>query len=268
MHEYKNHKDIFLWMRLRMLHKNGVTLYSRIESILRNRILSGQYEPTEKLPTFKELGLQFNVSKITIRGAVENLKREGLLEGRSGKGIFVAESITVPKQLIVTGDIQSVIADAERYAIKVFEPQTVQVAETKVARDLRAFFQLSNVDNLVCFRRMRLIEDVPIYFIENFLPTELAKFVTRNDLIKRPLLKVLKEKRAIDIGRGEMHLQAVTADIETAELLHCPGYDPLIQIQVYYWLPSGEPLEMANSYMRPDYFKYKTEIDLEGFKSL
>jgi GntR family transcriptional regulator len=251
-----------------MIHKKGVTLYSRVESILRNRILSGQYEPGEKLPTVNEMASQFEVSKITVRGAVERLQREGLLLGRSGKGVFVAEDIPVPKQLILTGNVQSVLAEAERYAIEVLEPRVVRVEEARIAKDLRAFFRVQNGHEVTCFRRVRMIKDVPIYFVENFVPIALSQFITREDLRQKSLLRVLKQKGQIEIGRGEMYFQAVPGDVEIAELLHCPSFDPLIQIQVCFWLPSGEPLEMANEYVRPDYFKYKVDIDMNGFRNL
>jgi len=46
-----------------------IPLYSRVESLLRNKILSGEYEQGEKLPTEDELVQCFGVSKVTVRSA-------------------------------------------------------------------------------------------------------------------------------------------------------------------------------------------------------
>jgi hypothetical protein len=39
-------------------------------------------------------------------------------------------------------------------------------------------------------------------------------------------------------------------------------------MQLYYWFESGAPLEIVNIFMRPDYFKYKVNIDAKGFENI
>ena len=248
------------------MNQRSIPLYARIESLLRSKILSGQYEPGQKLPTAGELALEFRVSKITIKGALANLRREGLIFGRQGKGTFISDSIPVTKQFLITGDIYSVLRDAERYEVQTSEPQLTTVGETRVPKVLQGFFGFSNDREIGRIERIRLLSGVPIYFLENFMPPEMVGLITKEELSKEPLLRILKERSGISIGRGEMYLEAVPAESDIAGLLDCQTYDPLIHIQVYYWLSSGEPLETANSYMRAEYFKYKTEIKPMGFE--
>jgi len=60
-------------------NKNGmhntkvIPLYSRVESVIRNKILNGQLESGKKLPSEQELAAQFGISKITIRTALSHL---------------------------------------------------------------------------------------------------------------------------------------------------------------------------------------------------
>jgi GntR family transcriptional regulator len=245
-----------------------IPLYARIESLLRSKILSGQYEPGEKLKTKEELVKQFGVSKITVSNALSHLQMEGLITSNRGKGTFVAEKIPVMKQFIVTSSIPDILFDAARYEVKVLDIQSVRVGETRVAKDVRAFFKLSNEDEIQWLRRVRLLKGVPIWFLENFLPLGIVQYLSKEELSKKPLLKILKEKIDLTIGRGEMYLEAVPAESDIAELLHCQTFDPLIHIQVYYWLPSGEPFETANAYLRADYFKYKVDLDPKGFEDI
>ena len=249
-----------------MMNARSIPLYARIESLLRSKILSGQYEPGQKLPTAVELAAEFRVSKITINGALANLQREGLIIGKQGRGTFVSESIPVTKQFLITGAIHDVLLDAARYEVKTFEPRVITVGETRVPKVLQTFFKVSNDHQIGWIERIRLLKGVPIYFVENFMSPAIAKYLTKSELSKKPLLKIIKEKSGLSIGRGEMYLEALPAEADIARVLDCQTYDPLIHIQVYYWLSTGEPLETANSYMRADYFKYKTEIDPRGFE--
>ncbi|MEH1012735.1 winged helix-turn-helix domain-containing protein [Micromonospora sp. CPCC 206060] len=64
----------------------------RIAQDIRDRIASGEYPPGGKLPSLRELIDHYGVSAEPVRSALLILQAEGLLEGRQGKGVFVAES--------------------------------------------------------------------------------------------------------------------------------------------------------------------------------
>ena len=60
-----------------MIMDSSKPLYLQVKADIKNRILSKQYMPGDKLPTENELSDQYNVSKITIRKAIQNLSDEG-----------------------------------------------------------------------------------------------------------------------------------------------------------------------------------------------
>jgi GntR family transcriptional regulator len=65
-------------------------LYIQLERILREAILDGTLSQSEPLPTERELADRYNISRITVRKALNDLQREGLLTRRRGAGTFVA----------------------------------------------------------------------------------------------------------------------------------------------------------------------------------
>lgn len=71
-----------------------VRLYEEVADQLREAILSGQYQPGDRLPTERELMSSFEVSRAVVRQATMNLEHEGLVEVQvgSGGGTFVVES--------------------------------------------------------------------------------------------------------------------------------------------------------------------------------
>ncbi len=72
-----------------------IPLYFRIESLLRNKILSGQLEPNQKISTEEELMKEFAVSRATIGSALSHLESEGLIVKLRSKGTFVANKISL-----------------------------------------------------------------------------------------------------------------------------------------------------------------------------
>jgi GntR family transcriptional regulator len=70
--------------------RSRVSLYIQVASVLRERILSGQWAVGEKISTLEELEREFQVARVTVRQAVEVLREEGLLQARQGRGTFVS----------------------------------------------------------------------------------------------------------------------------------------------------------------------------------
>lgn len=61
----------------------------RIAQDIREKIRTGQYPPGSKLPTLRELAVQYGVSAEPVRTALLLLTAEGLIEGQQGKGVYV-----------------------------------------------------------------------------------------------------------------------------------------------------------------------------------
>ncbi|MFC4106573.1 winged helix-turn-helix domain-containing protein [Micromonospora zhanjiangensis] len=57
-----------------------------------SRIDSGEFEPGSQLPSGQQLADHYDVSPSTVQRAVATLRKRGLLVGRPGRGVFVAES--------------------------------------------------------------------------------------------------------------------------------------------------------------------------------
>jgi GntR family transcriptional regulator len=68
-----------------------VPLWRRIRQEIQGKIDAGILRPGDKLPTTRELADQYETSGVTVRKAVELLIEAGVLEGRQGIGVFVAE---------------------------------------------------------------------------------------------------------------------------------------------------------------------------------
>jgi GntR family transcriptional regulator len=70
--------------------------WEQLARILRDRISSGQYRPGKKIPSNAELQDESGLSPNTIKRALDVLKKEGLLEGVQGRGVFVVDPLPEP----------------------------------------------------------------------------------------------------------------------------------------------------------------------------
>jgi GntR family transcriptional regulator len=70
---------------------SATPLYEQIKTALRARILDGTYAPHSQMPSENDLCAMFNVSRITVRQALGDLQKEGLVFKLHGKGTFVSK---------------------------------------------------------------------------------------------------------------------------------------------------------------------------------
>lgn len=89
--------------------------YKQIASALREQILSARSMVSYKLPTEKELCSTYNVSRQTIRQALDVLTREGLIHSKQGSGIY-----TIPLPSHTDGKVVLLISEKEEYTYPSF----------------------------------------------------------------------------------------------------------------------------------------------------
>ena len=78
-------------MSIGLLDKDlAVPLYHQLQNVLKAEIESGRWRPGERLPSEQEIGERFQVSKITVRQALQELAQVGYIRREQGRGTFVA----------------------------------------------------------------------------------------------------------------------------------------------------------------------------------
>jgi DNA-binding transcriptional MocR family regulator len=82
----------------------------RIAAELRARIERGEYAPGQRFPTEFELAAEWETARNTVRGALQQLRNEGLIDVRQGHGTFVRDLRQRPTTQVPARDGDSVIA--------------------------------------------------------------------------------------------------------------------------------------------------------------
>lgn len=72
-----------------MTAMSGTPAYVQVAGDLRSQIARGDLPSGAKLPSNSELREHYSVSNTVIRDAINELRREGLVVGQQGKGVFV-----------------------------------------------------------------------------------------------------------------------------------------------------------------------------------
>src|SRR3984957_2948740 len=102
--------------------------YQQVVETVKNEILSGRYQPGQKLPSESALVNRFGASRITVGRALRELRQAGLIQSRAGSGSFVGPAASGDEGLLF-GLLIPNLGDTE-----VFGPITQGMAQAPQAR--------------------------------------------------------------------------------------------------------------------------------------
>lgn len=230
--------------------------YSRIASLTRHKIVSGQFSAGDKLPSEDDLVRQFKVSKITIRKAHSILQQEGLLIRTQGKGTFVAENIPSIKPISFSS-IEDIIAWVENSKVKPLCKKQISVEKRTIDSDKRAFLNITDKGEFILVQRLVFMGSIKVGFFENFLPVSMGKSLDFKKLSKSSLVGAIKAKLNLKNIQASMSIEAVPANVDVANIMQCQPFDPMILIKLHYSTSSGDPISASNCYIKMGYFKYE-----------
>ncbi len=238
----------------RIDHSGPVPKHSQLREILLELIESTGPAHTA-VPSERDLGQRFGLSRMTVRQAVDALVAEGRLYRVPGKGTFVAPAkFVMPLQLTsftedmrARGHVPGAVDLGRHYV-----PATDAVAE---ALDLRPG------DPVVVIERLRTADGEPMAIERAHLPGALVPGLLEQSLQGRSLYAVLQEQYGLVLDHGDQTIEAVAASAEDAELLHVPRGHPVLLL-VRYSSAGGRPVEHVVSTYRGD--RYRLRVGLQS----
>ena len=145
-------------------------IYIQIHNRLRKAVEDGQWQVGDKIPSERELAIQFGVSRMTLRQAVQTLVEEGLLERRVGAGTYVANRKVQERVSGVTS-----FTELMEQAGKVPSSRTVSYHITTPSLSESEKLQLAPNEQILRMERIRFGNDEPICFEVATVPERLIR---------------------------------------------------------------------------------------------
>lgn len=230
---------------------SSTPLYSQVKAILRGLIEEGMFREGDFIPTERELGHHFQVSRITVRRAIDELAREGYLDSQQGRGTLVAQS-----------KIGRPITQLESFSATTisqgYQPgsQLLSLRHERADEDMADLLNLEPGDWIWVVERLRLADDEPIGISQIYLNLPPTISLTPLELHQETSLWALLEHKGIVLTTADETVQAVPATAQQAQLLNTePGFSLLLVEGVVY-SENKTPIEYHRIFNRGDRYKY------------
>lgn len=231
----------------------SLPVYHQLSSILRQQIKDGAYTPDKAMPSEMQLSSGYDVSRVTVRRALELLEAEGRIVRRHGVGTFVAppsRNAQVPSRR-VSGLVENLISLGMDTTAQLLEYENGIVPPVQVAQALG----LQSDDTVLKMVRLRSHRGATLSVSTVYLPHSVAHLVQEHMLDDRPVVRML-EDGGIRPYRAEQTMTAVPADDAVAKWLGIGVSMPVIRLRRTIFNDQGQPIQHYVGLYNPDNYEY------------
>ncbi|MBD1423707.1 GntR family transcriptional regulator [Sphingobacterium chuzhouense] len=231
-------------------------LHIQAETYIRQLIEKEEYKAGKLLPTEVELAKMLNISRNTLRQAINKLVYEGLLLRKRGHGTRV-----VRKGIV--GGIKNWLSFSQEMKMLGIEVKNFElhIRYTDAPTEISNFFMLEEKENTKCLlmERVRGNTSYPfVYFISYFNP-DIP--LSSDENFRRPLYEILEKDFGVIVKTSKEEVYARLAGDLVAQKLEIKATDPILVRKRFVYDDKGRPIEYNIGYYRADSFTYTIEAE-------
>lgn len=221
-----------------------IAAYYQIATDIRRRIASGEWNQTMRLPAEATLAQEYGVSRMTMRQALAELVKDGIVTRRRGSGTFINErppsasvsSITLPLPVTL---VRSLRALGYTPGIEVLQARVLPVPSPTIADAL----DIDVGEPVAFFERIVHAEERPLVIVRAMIPDRLCPGITQRPLINDSIHITLRERYGITLREVQHWIESVRATDEDAATLRTSIGTPLLLLTSVYYDDRDRPVE-------------------------
>ncbi|MEZ0067345.1 GntR family transcriptional regulator [Streptacidiphilus sp. MAP12-20] len=218
-----------------------------------------QSGPGTSLAAERDLAQELGVSRPTIRAAVEDLIRSGLLVRQHGRGTFTAPHKVTQEMTGTTTNALAVPPAEGEWSSRVISFTTAPAGHTRAAR-----LGLALTDLVLRITRVRIVDDEPMSIESLELPAELVHGLQPRDVESGNFYRLLRDRFQITVMDAVQTLEPTVANPDQADLLDCPVYAPLLQVERTTRDTQGRTVEFAQAFYRGDRYRITSKLRFDA----
>jgi GntR family transcriptional regulator len=245
-----------------VFRKSPLPRYYQLKEIMREKIRSGEWKPGDLIPSERELGEQYGISRMTARQAITELVNEGLFYREQGKGTFVSRHKITQQLIRLTGFTEDIRARGQRPGTKVLIAK-MQPADEVVAERLR----IKPKQPIFYLQRLRLADNEPLAIEVSQINFMGCEQLLEEDLENNSLYRLLENKYGLPLVEAEQELEAGLVSDEEAPLLQIPVGSPALFTRRITYTERNLPIEYARSIYCGNKYTFYTNMRREQLLS-
>lgn len=235
--------------KVELQHVSPIPLYYQLREALVDMIRREGLKAGDRIPTEAELQEMYGVSRTTVRQAIAELVREGIIRRYRGRGSVVARlpvQEMLPRLVGLTEEMRSKGRDVRS--------DVVECRWVDPAPRVRQALDLRESARVLLVVRRRLIDEEPVFYAKDYLPERLG--LTDQDDFSGSLFELMQLRGGVRVVRAEMTVEAVGAGEPETRYLEVPRGFPLLRNVRTYFSADGRPVGYMEELCRSDRYHH------------
>jgi len=231
-----------------------IPLYYQLIEVIQNYI--NEHDDSFPIPTENDLCKIYEISRPTVRQAINELVTEGLIVREKGRGSFINKK-KIPQDFLL-----NIISFNDEMQSKGLKPDTKVLAfcSRKPTPEVMKNLRIKSTDSTYFLSRLRSINGEPIVLVNTYLPSSLTKGILRKNMEKESLYHIIEHDFGYKILRTLRTLEIRKAGKYEASLLNMKEGDPIHFIQTIAFIENDTPIEFSTAYYSGERNKFTVEI--------
>ena len=198
-------------------------VYQLVYKNVKQDIMEGRYAVGDKLPSESEMQAMYNVSRTTVRKAVEMLANDGFVYIKQGKGTIVIDHTIKQSYNKMNSFTQTLRGMGYAVSLKNLSISRA-FADATVAKCL----EVEVGHELACIQRIPLADEHPAAIITNYIPYERVQGIEQHENEIVSLYSFLEAQYGLIVDSAHDAITARTATFEQSCILGCPLGAPML----------------------------------------
>ncbi|MCH0564148.1 MULTISPECIES: GntR family transcriptional regulator [unclassified Streptomyces] len=212
--------------------------------------------PGDAIPSERSLCATLNVSRPTLRAAVDELVAAGLLVREHGRGMFVAPEKII-QELVSDQRAMAVPRASGIWSSRLLEFTTI-AAGARVGRKLH----LSPAADIVYAARLRLVDGAPMAIEHLHIRADLAPALTARELEAGDLYDHLRDRHGIQVSEAVQTIEPTVVSQAESRHLGIPHLSPALLFERLTRDTAHQPVEYVHSVYRGDRYRIVSRLAL------
>lgn len=215
--------------------------------------------PGTSLAAERDLATQLGVSRPTVRAAVEELTRSGLLVRQQGKGTFTSPHKVTQEMSGTTTNALAVPPAEGDWTSRVIRFTVAPAGPPRAAR-----LGIGPDEPVLRITRVRDVDDEPMSIEQLELPAAIVPGLAPEDMESGNFYRLLRERFDVVVADAVQTLEPAVTNPEQAELLDVPVYAPILQVERTTRDTTGRIVEFAHAVYRGDRYRITSKLRFDA----
>lgn len=231
--------------------EKNIPIYQKIEKDLRVAIIEGKLKQGDMIPSETELSARYNVTRMTVRQAINNLLIDGYIYKHKGRGTFVTfnkkEMAQNQPSFSFYREMIGIDAPVTTCVIKLEEIEADEIIAKKL--------QLSNKGTVYYVERIRESNNMPLVYERLYLPKCMYESLNV-DILSHSFHEYIENELKFKIKNCVRAVEARPLSEKIADILHQTPGEPSLYMSSVTYLDNGRACMYTRQYFHGNHFRF------------